>query len=65
MNFPDLKSVHFAIIMATYEVANLITSLILGKFLARIKRKNMIIIAYFFLAIGTFGFVPLNRLQTD
>ena len=64
-HFPSLKSTHFGIIMSTFEVANLITSLILGMYIGKLKRRNLIIYSYVILFLGTFAFTFLNILDAS
>ncbi|CDW85626.1 permeases of the major facilitator superfamily [Stylonychia lemnae] len=64
-NFPQLKATEFGIILATFEIANLVTSLFLGVYIGSFKRKNLIIYSLFVLLAGTLAFVTLTNLQTD
>ena len=64
-NFPMLRSTHFAIILAMFEVANLITSLVLGLYVGRVKRRNLIIYSYIVLLLGTLAFTTLSWLDSS
>ncbi|CDW89016.1 permeases of the major facilitator superfamily [Stylonychia lemnae] len=64
-NFPQLQSTHFGIILAIFEVANLVTSLVLGMYIGQVKRKNLIIFSYFILFLGTLAFTGLPLLRSE
>ena len=51
--------------MATFEIANLITSILLGLYMGKMKRKNLIIYSYVLLLIGTVAFITLPLLETE
>ena len=59
-NFPALRTIHFSIILATFEVANLATSLILGMYMTKLKRKNLIIGSNVLLMTATLAFPLLT-----
>lgn len=61
-HFPTLKSLHFSVIIAIFEVSNLTTSLILGLYMGKVKRKNLIIWSNFLLLISTLSFMILPKL---
>ncbi len=64
--FPNgYSSMHFGIILAIFEVSNMIVSLILGKYIGKVKRKDLIITSYFALFIGTLLFTLLSYLDQD
>jgi MFS family permease len=62
-NFPELQSTHFGIILATFEIANIITSLFLGIYVSKLRRKTLIIWSYFILFLGTLSFTSLSFLE--
>jgi MFS family permease len=64
-HYPTLTTIHFSIILACFEVANLATSLILGMYMGRIKRKNLIISSNLLLLLSTLCFSLLPLLQGD
>ena len=43
VKYVELTSFHFGLILAIFEVSNLITSLVMGALMAKIKRRNLII----------------------
>ena len=61
--FPELTSFHFGIILAIFEISNLVTSLIVGALMSKIRRRNLIIESYFLLLISTISFVFLAFLS--
>ncbi|CDW76093.1 permeases of the major facilitator superfamily [Stylonychia lemnae] len=61
-SFPQLGSTHFGIILAIYEVANLIASIVLGLQIGRVKRKNLTINSSIQLFIATLAFTSLDLL---
>lgn len=63
-NFPNLKSIHFSIIIAIFEVSNLLTSLVLGKYMSRVRRKDLIMQSNILLLISTLSFIMLFYLPT-
>jgi len=58
--FDRMSSIHFSFILAIFEVSNMLVSLILGKYIGKIKRKNLIVYSYTALLIGTLLFTPLT-----
>lgn len=64
-NFTEFQSAHFAAILAIFEVANLMTSLILGIHIGKLKRKNLIISSYILLFLSTVSFISLAQLGSD
>lgn len=65
-NFPGmLSSMHFGVILAIFEVSNMIISLILGKYIGIIKRKDLIISSYIVLFFGTLLFTFLSYLDSE
>jgi uroporphyrinogen-III decarboxylase len=62
--YENLTSIHFAIILATFEVAQLITCLILGKRMP-IKRKNWMLYAFTAELIATLSFSLFDYLGPD
>ena len=58
-NFPQLKTFHFSVIIASFEVANLSTSLLLGLYMGKVKRKNLIIGSNILLLVSTLSFMTL------
>lgn len=61
-HFPTLSSIHFSIIIAIFEVANLVTSLILGLKMNKVRRKDLIVWSNILLLVSTFAFVSLPYL---
>jgi MFS family permease len=61
-HFPSLSTIHFSIIIAIFEVSNLLTSLILGLFMSTVRRKNLIVWSNFLLMISTLSFMMLPSL---
>jgi hypothetical protein len=59
--FPTLKSLHFSVIVAIFEVSNLTTSLILGLYISKMKRKNLIIWSNILLLVSTLSFSILPK----
>lgn len=64
-NFPQLQSTHFGFILAIFEVANLVTSLVIGLYIGKVKRKNLIIYSYILLFLGTVAFCGLPLLPPE
>jgi len=63
--FNGLGTIHFSIILAIFEVSNMIVSLILGKYIGKIPRKSLIIFSYVILFLATMLFAPLSSLGAD
>ena len=63
IKYKELTSFHFGIILAIFEIANLITSLVLGAFMSKVKRRNLIIQSYFILLVSTLSFCFLDLLS--
>jgi sugar phosphate permease len=64
-NFPGLTSMHFSIIIAIFEVSNLTTSLVLGLYMGKLKRKNLVIGSNVLLLLSTISFVFLPMLSAS
>ncbi len=58
-HFKTLSSIHFSSIIAIFEVANLITSLILGLYMSKVRRKDLIVWSNILLLISTLAFISL------
>lgn len=61
-HFPSLQSLHFSIIIAIFEVSNLATSLILGLYIGKMRRKTLILCSNLLLLISTLSFMILPSL---
>ena len=61
-HFPTLSSIHFSIIIAIFEVANLVTSLLLGLKMNKVRRKDLIVLSNILLMLSTLAFVSLPYL---
>lgn len=65
MHYPNLHTVHFGIIIASFEVANLAMSLTLGMHMSKIRRKNLIIGSNVLLMLATLSFAALPFLTNN
>ena len=63
--YVSLKNFHFGLIMSSYVTANFITSLILGKYLEKLKRKQLVLIALITLFITLIGFTFMSYIPSD
>lgn len=61
--FPQLGSLQFSIIIAIFEVSNLATSLVLGLYMSRVRRKDLIIWSNVLLLVSTLSFMILPALS--
>ncbi len=61
-HYPTLTSIHFSLIIAIFEIANLATSLVLGLHMNKMRRKDLIIWSNVLMLISTFAFVMLPYL---
>ncbi len=59
IHYPSLGNLDFSIITACFEISNLSTSLVLGMYLTKFKRKNMIVGSTFLLMAATVSFALL------
>jgi MFS family permease len=62
-HYLNLGTLHFSVIVASFEVSNLAMSLILGMYMTRFKRKNLIIGSNFLLMGATVSFALLPGTQ--
>ena len=61
-HFPSLQSLHFSIIIAIFEVSNLATSLVLGLYIGKMRRKTLILCSNLLLLVSTLSFMVLPSL---
>ena len=64
VNFPNLTSVHFALILAMFEVCQLVTCVLLGKYIPE-RRKTFILYAFVIEMFATASFSLFVYLESD
>lgn len=64
-HFKTLSSIHFSTIIAIFEVANLVTSLVLGLYMSQVRRKDLIVWSNILLLFSTLAFVSLPYLTDE
>jgi hypothetical protein len=62
IHFPTLTAIHFSTIVAIFEIANLATSLILGLYMNKMPRKDLIVWSNILMLLSTLAFATLPYL---